>query len=61
MLNHPVTSLTNGARLRQESLLADAASRHVTDRSKQRMRRGLITSAVLLAFRGVLGNCELRR
>ncbi|MEZ4564826.1 MAG: hypothetical protein R2853_19020 [Thermomicrobiales bacterium] len=56
MLNHPVSSVTNGARWRQESLLADARSYQATDETKQRVRWGLIVTAILLAFFGSRGN-----
>ncbi|MDQ2654969.1 MAG: hypothetical protein M3Z20_18210 [Chloroflexota bacterium] len=55
MLNHPVTSVQNGARWRQESLLADAASYQATDETSQWVRWGLIISAVVLAFFGGRG------
>mgnify|MGYP001198568810 CR=1 FL=1 len=56
MLNHPVTSVQNGARWRQESLLADAERFQVTDESRTRVRWGLIVSAIVLAFFGSRGS-----
>lgn len=56
MLNHPVTSVTNGARWRQESLLADAASFQATDHTRTRVRWGLIATALVLAFFGGRGH-----
>lgn len=55
MLNHPVTSVQNGARWRQESLLADAASYQATDETRQRVRWDLIVAAIVLAFFGGRG------
>ena len=55
MLNHPVTSVQNGARWRQESLLADAANYQATDNSKPRLRWGVIAAAIVLAFVGSRG------
>lgn len=56
MLNHPVTSVQNGARWRQESLLADAESYQAPDAPKQRVRWGLMITAIVLAFFGSRGN-----
>jgi hypothetical protein len=56
MLNHPVTSVTNAARWRQESLLADAARNQATDATGTRVRWGLIVTAIMLAFFGSRGN-----
>ena len=56
MMNHPVTSVSNGARWRQESLLADAASYHATDQATQRARWGLTVAAIVLAFFGSRGS-----
>ena len=56
MLNHPVTSVQNGARWRQESLLEDAATYQVNDETKTRVRWGLIISAIVLAFFGSRGS-----
>jgi hypothetical protein len=56
MLNHPVTSVTNGARWRQESLLADAANDQATDQTRTRVRWGLIVTAIVLAFFGSRGS-----
>lgn len=56
MLNHPVTSIQNGARWRQESLLADAQSYQANDETRTRVRWGLIISAIVLAFFGSRGN-----
>jgi hypothetical protein len=56
MLNHPVTSVTNGGRWRQESLLADAESYQVNDETRTRVRWGLIVTAIALAFFGSRGN-----
>jgi hypothetical protein len=56
MLNHPVASVQNGARWRQESLLADAANYQATDETKTRVRWGLTVAAVVLAFFGSRGN-----
>ena len=50
MLNHPVTSVTNGARWRQESLLAEAANDQATDQTGKNLRWGLIAAAFLVAF-----------
>jgi hypothetical protein len=56
MLNHPVTSVSNGGRWRQESLLADAASYYTTDETRTGTRWGLIVTAIVLAFFGSRGN-----
>ncbi|MFN8677445.1 MAG: hypothetical protein U0Z70_13810 [Thermomicrobiales bacterium] len=56
MLNHPVTSIQNGARWRQESLLADAANYQATDETRPRVRWSLIVAAIVLAFFGSRGN-----
>lgn len=56
MLNHPVTSVTNGARWRQESLLADAANDQATNQTGTRVRWGLIVTAIVLAFFGGRGS-----
>ena len=56
MLNHPVTSVQNGARWRQESLLAEAESYRTPDETKQRVRWGLIITAIVLTFFGSRGN-----
>lgn len=56
MLNHPVTSVQNGARWRQESLLADARSYQATDNTKQRVRWGVIITAIVLTFFGSRGS-----
>ena len=56
MLNHPVTSVQNGARWRQESLLADAQSFQVNGETQARVRWGLIISAIVLAFFGSHGS-----
>jgi hypothetical protein len=56
MLNHPVTSVSNGARWRQESLLAEAASYQATDETMTRVRWGAIVTAIVLAFFGSRGN-----
>jgi hypothetical protein len=50
MLNHPVTSVQNGARWRQESLLADVERYQMSDETNQRMRWGLIITVIVLAF-----------
>ncbi len=55
MLTHPVTSVQNGARWRQESLLADAESYQATDQTKQRVRWGLMIAAIVLALFGSRG------
>jgi hypothetical protein len=56
MLNHPVTSVQNGARWRLESLLADAANYQATDGARPRVRWGLIAAAIVLAFFGSRGS-----
>lgn len=56
MLNHPVTSIQNGARWRQESLLEEAATYQVPGEPKARVRWSLIVSAIVLAFFGSRGN-----
>ncbi len=56
MLNHPVTSVVNGALWRQESLLAEAANEQATDFTRTGLRWGLIVSAIVLAFFGSRGN-----
>jgi hypothetical protein len=56
MLNHPVTSVSNGARWRQESLLADAVSYQATDETRARVRWGQIVTTIVLAFFGSRAN-----
>ena len=56
MLNHPVTSVQNGARWRQESLLADAANSRTTDETRARVHWGPIITAIMLAFFGSRGS-----
>lgn len=56
MLNHPVTSVSNGARWRQESLLADAANNQATDHTRQRVRWSTMVTAILLVFFGTRGS-----
>jgi hypothetical protein len=56
MLNHPVTSIQNGARWRQESLLEEAATYQVHGEPHARVRWSLIVSAIVLAFFGSRGN-----
>lgn len=50
MLNHPLASVSNGARWRQESLLADAANDQATGQTGRNIRWGLIATAFLVAF-----------
>jgi hypothetical protein len=52
MLNHPVTSVQNGARWRQESLQKDVAHVRVHDEIKTRARWNLLIPAIVLAFFG---------
>ena len=56
MLNHPVASLSNGARWRQESLLAEAANNKAIDHARLRARWGLIVAAIVMAFFGSRGH-----
>lgn len=56
MLNHPVTSVTNGGQWRRESLLADAENSQATDETRTRVRWGLIVTAIVLAFFGSRGS-----
>ena len=50
MLNHPLTSVTNAARWRQESLLAEAARDQAIDEKGKNLRWGVIAVAFLAAF-----------
>ena len=56
MLNHPVTSVQNGARWRQESLLAEATNDQSMDFTRTGVRWGLIISAIVLVFFGSRGS-----
>jgi hypothetical protein len=56
MLNHPVTSVINGALWRQESLLAEVANEQETDFTRAGLRWGLIVAAIALAVFGNRGS-----
>ena len=55
MLNHPVTSVIQGALWRQESLLAEAANDQPTDFTRAGVRWGLVIAGVVLVFFGSRG------
>ncbi|MCA9877992.1 MAG: hypothetical protein KC442_09425 [Thermomicrobiales bacterium] len=56
MLNHPLASVTHGARWRQEDLLEEAArERRLAPGTKLRVRWGLIALALLMALWGSRG------
>ncbi len=55
MLNHPVSSVIQGALWRQESLLAEAANDQPTDFTRAGVRCGLVIAGVVLVFFGSRG------